>query len=104
MSRCRLATREGGDSTSVTTRLVPLALLAVLALAGCAKPDWIEQTLVTADVTGTWERVSGGQPTTFVLEQQGPKVSGFLKTSGYNQIGTWRPLDGTVTGDVFSFR
>jgi len=25
-------------------------------------------------------------------------------TQGYNQIGTWRPLDGTVAGDVLSFQ
>jgi hypothetical protein len=38
------------------------------------------------------------------FETTGPKVSGFLMTQGYNQIGTWRPLDGTVAGDVFSFQ
>ena len=26
----------------------------VLTAAGCARPDWIEQTLVTVDVTGVW--------------------------------------------------
>ena len=31
-----------------------LMLVVGLALAGCARPDWIEQTLVTVDVTGTW--------------------------------------------------
>jgi len=37
-----------------------LILVAVLALgSGCAKPDWIDQTLMTVDVTGTW-RDSGG--------------------------------------------
>jgi hypothetical protein len=39
-------------------RTIALALLATLALgSGCAKPDWIQQTLVTVDVTGT-----GGLP------------------------------------------
>jgi hypothetical protein len=32
-----------------------LILVAVLTCGvGCAKSDWIQQTLVTADVTGTW--------------------------------------------------
>ena len=35
------------------------AALGVIAAAwvfasGCARPDWIEQTLVTVDVTGVW--------------------------------------------------
>ena len=37
-------------------RTIAWAIL-VAALAGgsgCARPDWIEQTLVTVDVTGTW--------------------------------------------------
>ena len=35
-------------------------LVAVLAFgSGCAKPDWIEQTLVTVDVTGTWQSTEG---------------------------------------------
>jgi hypothetical protein len=33
-----------------------LILMAVLACgSGCAKSDWIQQTLVTVDVTGTWQ-------------------------------------------------
>ena len=85
------------------------AALGVIAASfvfasGCAQKDWIDRTLVTVDVTGTWARVGGGQPVTIVLEQQGPKVSGFLMTQGYKQIGTWRPLDGTVAGDVLSFQ
>ena len=84
---------------------MPLMLVvAVLTCgSGCAKPDWIQQTLVTVDVTGTWETI-GGPPFMLVVEQQGPKVSGFFKTSGFNQIGLWRPVDGIVVGDVFSFK
>jgi hypothetical protein len=42
-------------------RTLALALLATLALgSGCAKPDWIQQTLVTVDVTGTWRSTEGG--------------------------------------------
>ena len=31
-----------------------LALLLTTSL-GCAEKDWIDRTLVTADVTGTWQ-------------------------------------------------
>ena len=38
-------------------------LVAALAcVSGCARPDWIEQTLVTVDVTGTWEGFVAGPP------------------------------------------
>src|SRR5262245_39950687 len=88
----------------MTTRLMPLVLVVAMLVpgSGCAKPDWIQQTQVTVDVTGTWERVSG-QPVTFVLKQQGPKVTGFFMATGYNLLG-WRPVEGTVAGDVLSFR
>ena len=58
-------------------------LLAALACSvGCARPDWIEQTLVTVDVTGRWigdasgGSALGGASYEFVLEQQGPRVKG----------------------------
>ena len=61
----------------ITTRFIRLGLVAaMLAIgSGCAKPDWIEQTLVTVDVTGTW-RSTEGSLVEFVLEQQGSKVKG----------------------------
>jgi len=35
-------------------------LVTVLVFgSGCAKPDWIQQTLVTVDVTGTWLDTAG---------------------------------------------
>src|SRR5438094_833560 len=55
----------------------------VLAAAGCARPDWIEQMLVTADVTGVWRRdITGGgggtsrMPMVLTLLQSGPKMTG----------------------------
>jgi len=47
----------------MTTCLMPLILVAaVLACAsGCAKSDWIQRTLVTGDVTGTWVGYSTGR-------------------------------------------
>jgi hypothetical protein len=55
--------------------------------AGCAKTDWIDRTLVTVDVTGTWEGsvsgvpgYSGSRDLLFALEQQGATVKGFMAT------------------------
>jgi hypothetical protein len=91
-------------------------LVAALACgAGCARPDWIEQTLVTVDVTGTWQGsvpgpgVTGGASYELVLEQQGPKVKGSVRRSGtmpgVSSPGSISgPIEGTVAGDVFSFR
>lgn len=69
----------------MTTRIGLLALVAATLAtgAGCAaRPDWIEQTLVTADVSGTW-RTMEGSALRLVLEQQGTKVTGkfFLQPS-----------------------
>jgi hypothetical protein len=99
----------------VSCWMKPLAWLlaaAVLAVAsGCAHSDWIEATLVTVDVTGTWSG-SAASPGTSTLElwlelvQQGPKVTGSLRTSGSFRLNANQtvPLEGTVTGDVFRFR
>ena len=38
------------------------SLVAAMLASGCAKPDWIEQTLVTVDVTGTWVGSMGKGP------------------------------------------
>jgi len=35
-------------------RIVSMVLVAASLALGCARSDWIQQTLVTADVTGTW--------------------------------------------------
>jgi hypothetical protein len=73
-----------------------LLVTMLLLNAGCAaRPDWIQATLVTTDVTGTWR----GRPgVTLVLEQRGPKVTGRMLARG--NAG---PLEGSVEGDVFRF-
>ena len=87
--------------------------------AGCAKQDWIDRTLVTVDVTGTWygraeSTGTGSSPPDllFELEQQGSTVKGFLRlpaggsslaAAGYSRLNPG-PLEGTVAGDVFRFR
>jgi hypothetical protein len=89
-----------------------LILVAVLTCGvGCAKSDWIQQTLVTADVTGVWiGSVARGNylssEVRLELEQQGPKVTGYLRVNPphiqYRFVDG--PVEGTVTGDVFTFR
>jgi hypothetical protein len=89
-------------------------LVAALACgSGCTRPDWIEQTLVTVDVTGTWQGGVGGTgglgggSYELYLEQQGPKVRGSIRRYGslLTSPGSISgPIEGTVAGDVFSFR
>ena len=90
------------------------AVLGVIAAAlvfasGCAQKDWIDRTLVTVDVTGVWEgtqagTIGAGGIIVFVLQQQGPKVTGEIRN-----LYTWpmptaesTPIQGTVNGDTLS--
>jgi hypothetical protein len=74
----------------MTTHLMPLMLVAaVLACAsGCAKRDWIEQTLVTVDASGVWvgsnDRPGGsvGFEARLELAQEGAKVTGTFRVLG----------------------
>ena len=91
----------------MTTRLMPLMLVAaVLACASsCAKPDWIQQTLVTVDVTGNWVNADNGPPFKLQLEQQGAKVTGSMErwVLPMGSI-TSTQIEGNVSGDVFRFQ
>src|SRR5262245_25556391 len=91
-------------------------LLLAISLAiclGCAKQDWIDRTLVTMDVTGTWHGFGGGggvgsREVVFDLEQQGSTVKGSMRIilgASQNPFG-FRPgpIEGTVAGDVFRFK
>ena len=74
-------------------------LVAALAFgSGCAKSDWIQQTLVTVDVTGTW-RSTEGSVVDLLLEQQGSKVTGSIRRGTFSG-----PIVGTVGGDLFRFK
>jgi hypothetical protein len=85
-------------------------IAAALAFgSGCARSDWIDRTLVTVDVTGTWQGQASGSNVTsevwFVLEQQGSTVKGSIRLSGGPNVQSHSgPIDGTVTGDVFRFK
>jgi len=95
-------------------RAVLWAIAAAVVLAsGCAQQDWIDRTLVTVDVTGTWHGTPGGPPVgnpnefSLNLKQEGATVQGFLQQragtpSPPGPIGG--PISGTVTGDVFRFQ
>jgi hypothetical protein len=83
----------------------------VLIVAGCTHPDWIEQTLVTVDVTGEWRGswassvpgvFAGDRPVVLTLTQKGPKVTGQI-TMGAQSNGPYGPIEGTVSGDIFGF-
>jgi len=86
-----------------------MLMVAVLATgSSCARPDWIEQTLVTVDVTGVWYGTEQGQSANvnfalwLDLQQEGPKAKGYAKVEGgWTNSG---PVEGTIAGDVFSFR
>jgi hypothetical protein len=86
-----------------------LIATTLLIGSGCAKQDWIDRTLVTVDVTGTWEGTwFTGIGLLFELEQQGATVKGFMRlTAGTSQNPSGikpGPIQGTVAGDVFRFR
>ena len=87
--------------------------VALVLASGCAQKDWIDRTLVTVDVTGTWHGAPGGPtvgdfgPIFLDLKQEGAMVQGFLQQRGGTPsppgpIGG--PISGTVAGDVFRFK
>ena len=81
-----------------------LVLVVGLALGfGCAKPDWIEQTLVTVDVTGTWQTTEGAL---FVLgwSNRGQRSRGHCSCLTPPPRRRSGPIDGGVAGDVFRFK
>jgi len=87
-----------------TSRLA-LALILTVSL-GCAQKDWIDRTLVTENVTGSWYGAMGGRDGLWLtFRQEGSKVTGEFHTTGYmaSWISTDGPIEGTVAGDVFTF-
>ena len=84
-----------------------ILVAALVCGSGCTRSDWIDRTLVTVDVTGTWQGSgSSAQGTTswlqFNLAQQGSQVTGTVTGMGMNRSAG--QLTGTVAGDVFTFR
>ena len=93
-----------------TTMITGLLIGLLMATAsGCVRsPDWIQQTLVTVDVTGLWRGEfrpagsNGGATIELTLQQSGPKVNGEIKFSPFTLFNG--PIEGTVSGDTFRFR
>ena len=86
------------------TTIIPLLLIAgVLTLgSGCAKPDWIEQTLVTVNVTGTSANTEGPL-FKLQLQQEGSKVKGSVVRWSDSGTTISGEIEGGVSGDVFRF-
>jgi len=103
--------------------------VALVFASSCAvQKDWIDRTLVTVDVTGVWEGTftgtGGSGSVRFVLQQQGPKVTGEMKIPAVPTVPTAPPegrpppsvsarridaegglrIEGTVSGDTFTFQ
>ena len=80
--------------------------VALVLASGCARRDWIDQTLVTVDVTGVWKGTTfggvGGSDIELSLQQSGPKVTGDVRISGGNFRANG-PIKGSVSGDMFRF-
>src|SRR5262245_56314570 len=79
-------------------------LVAVLVCgSGCARRDWVQETLVTVDVTGTWRSTAGGL-LELALTQQGSRVTGSMRLTGLPGVSNISgPVDGFVSGDTFHF-
>ena len=87
----------------------PIILILMVSLVvgvGCAKPDWIEQTVVTVDVTGTWvgnwTASAGSGWMRLELRQNGAKVTGDLRLMG-TEVNRDGPIEGRVSGESFTF-
>ena len=93
----------------ILARLFLATLLAVTT--GCAQKDWIDRTLVTVDVTGTWAGTmmaagsggaGGARDVVLELEQRGSTVKGTMRVTPRGAAPD--TLQGTVAGDVFRFK
>jgi hypothetical protein len=100
---------------TVTKALIGLLIATTFVVgSGCAKQDWIDRTLVTVDVTGTWSGTmmtlgsggaGGARDVVFELEQRGSTVKGTMRVTrlappsaapGYVSI-VRRPGEGKLT-------
>ena|SRR5215470_686096 len=85
------------------------AFLIVLALfgVGCARGDWISETMTLVDVTGTWEGPIYVGPNalerriSFVLQQNGPKVKGEVQGPDGASLGS---VEGMVNGEILNWQ
>jgi hypothetical protein len=98
----------------VKTAWTTLIAFLLFSSSGCVtRPDWIQSTLVTADVTGVWQGTTsaalggsyGGGDFLLELQQEGPRVTGrFQAVGGPFAADRSSPLvEGRVGGDVLTF-
>src|SRR5262245_40445631 len=84
-----------------------LLIVLTLLVVGCARGDWIDQTLTLVDVTGTWDGVFKFQgitlerSTRWLLQQKGGKVRG--EAQGLDGV-RMASIEGLVNGEVFSWQ
>ena len=99
--------------TAMKALIALLIATTFVVSSGCAKQDWIDRTLVTVDVTGTWTGsvVSpDGQPmisseVRLELQQKGSRAIGsFLAPVLGTLTRGSMPIEGSVAGDVFTFK
>lgn len=108
---------EAFTRTRSGMKTIGAILAAALAVgSSCAtRPDWIERTLVTVDVTGVWHGSLLGPGPSAVndfwldLRQDGPKAKGSMRAQGPAYLfgipgATSGPIEGAIAGDVFSFK
>ena len=109
--------RKGNEKTAlllgIGNRRWTGQLLIVLALSslGCARGDWINETLTLIDVTGTWEGVFTGRTVSggpgyerrmrWVLQQNGQKVRGEVQGADGAPSAS---IDGQVNGETFNWQ
>src|SRR5262245_27622954 len=103
-------TRRSADRMSPMARIL-LGMISVVLLMGCAQRDWIDRTLVTENVSGSWYgamvglTAGGSEDIRLTFKQEGGKVTGEFRTSG--RLASWitseGALEGTVAGDLFKF-
>ena len=98
--------RRGAQGTIIAWLAISFL---VLTASGCARPDWIQQTLVTVDVSGAWQGTMTRPASSYgpgiielMLEQRCSKVTGNLGLRPGSSVSG--PIEGTISGDVFRFR
>ena len=113
MDPTRRPVARSSPAPATLKALIRLLISATLLIgSGCAKEDWIDRTLVTEDLTGTWYGRTGGaalgNPGEYRLElkQEGATVTAFIsELGGSGTTGKISgPINGSVTGDLFRFK
>jgi hypothetical protein len=91
--------------------LFALVVAGLLLGSGCAsRPDWIEATLVTVDVTGRWHGtlladIGYASFVNLTMDQSAARVVGTIRGTAFGpSSGVLNAtLEGTIAGDVLRF-